>query len=97
MFCVRSLFCSAELCVLSSFAFRLLRKRELVALILLFSECQLIPCYCSLLLPRSAVAFLAHTQLTFWHIENCTLMSHLTNRFISIRTSQSVLYETSLK
>ena len=38
-FCVRFLFCFAVLCVLSSFAIISLGKRELVALLLLCSEC----------------------------------------------------------
>ena len=38
--CVWSMFCYAVLCVLSSFAFILLGKRELVALLLWDSECQ---------------------------------------------------------
>ena len=40
VFCERSFFCFAEHCVLSSFVIIVLRKRELVALHLLFSECQ---------------------------------------------------------
>ena len=39
VFSVRSLFCFAVLCVLSSFASVSLGKRELVALLLLCSEC----------------------------------------------------------
>ena len=37
--CVKSLFCFAIVCVLSSFAIIWLGKRELVALLLLCSEC----------------------------------------------------------
>ena len=66
------LFCFAELCVFSSFVIIALQKRELVALLLLFSECQFpvtVPClflmvlwvdlYCVI------VAFPAHTHLLF--------------------------------
>ena len=55
-FCVGFLFCCAVLCVLSSFAIIPLRKRELVALLLWYSE---LPCFCchSLPLPNSAVGW----------------------------------------
>ena len=56
VFSVRSMFCFALLCVHSSFAIISLRKRELVALLLLCSECH---CryYRSFTLPRGAMGW----------------------------------------
>ena len=52
-----SLFCYALLCVHSSFAIILKRKRKLVALLLL--TCRMIYCYykCSVALPHGAVGW----------------------------------------
>ena len=87
--CVRS-FSFVELCVLSSFAIIALWKRELDALHLLFPECQFS------VLPHSTMGWSVvcdrgiscSYSLTFWHIQNITVMSHLTNHFISIGTIQ---------
>ena len=49
--CVRSMFCYAVLCVLSSFAFILLEERKLVALVTSFF------CYCFLPLLQGAVGW----------------------------------------
>ena len=49
-------FCFAVPCVLSGFAIILLEKRELVALLLLCSECPF-RCYCHLSLPQGAVGW----------------------------------------
>ena len=52
-----SLFCCALLCVLSSFATMLKRKRELVALLLLSYGC--LVSVCSVALPHGAVGWSA--------------------------------------
>ena len=53
-----SLFCYALLCVQSSFAIILMRKRKMVAMLLLSYRC-LATVKCSVALPRSAVVWSA--------------------------------------
>ena len=95
MFCVRSFVCFAELCVLSSFVITALRKRELVALHLLyFLSVDSLSCSLPLLHGTMGCSVVCDRgiscsySLTFWHIQNNTVMSHLTNHFISIGTMQ---------
>ena len=95
MFCVRSFFCFAKVCVLSSFVIVVLQKRELVESWLLYFYCFLNAISLSLFFASSScyygltcsvsVAFPAHTHLLFG-ISKITVMSH----FISNRTIQSV-------
>ena len=85
----------SELCVFSSFVIIALRKRELIALHLLFPEC-----HCSLPLPHGTTGWSVvcdrgiscSYSLTFWHTQTNTVMSHLTNHFISIGTIQAILH-----
>ena len=99
MFCVRSFFCFAKTCVFSSFVIMVQQKKELVESWLLYFYCFLNVISLSLFFASSSryyvlicsviVAFPAHTHLLF-SISKITVMSHLTNHFISIRTIQSV-------
>ena len=94
-------FCFAELCVFSSFEIVALQRRESW---LLYFYCFLNVNSLSLFFASSSQYYglvcsvwswyflLILTHLLFWHIQNTTVESHLTNHFISIRTIQSVLY-----
>ena len=82
-FCVRSLFCCAGLCVLSSFTMISLGKRELVALLVLSSWCHVaVIGICPFFnvswvgLQRVIVAFPGHSHL---------LSDRITTRYLSLR------------
>ena len=92
-FHIRSLFWFAVLCVFSSFVIISVRKRELVALLLLCSKCHVsvIVLWLFLLVPRVGmwyviVAFPGHTHLLFDDI--VYLMQHIFITRICKLTSQ---------
>ena len=93
------------MCVFSSFVIMVQQKRELVESWLLYFYCFLNVISLSLFFASSSryyglicsviVAFPAHTHLLFG-ISKITVMSHLTNHFISIRTIQAVFAQLFL-
>ena len=75
-FCNCSMFCCALFCVHSSFAFILMGKRELVALLCLFSWCLMVVVWLFLTMPWVClqlviVVFPDHTHLLFFR---CVVM-----------------------
>ena len=71
MFCVRSLFCYALLCVLSSFA-----KRGLVALLLWYSECHVyVVVLCHLFMVTLVGLFCLFDLILYIPVNNFSVMS----------------------
>ena len=78
-FCNCSMFCSALLCVHSSFAIISMGKRELIALLCLSSWCLEIVVWLFLTIPRACLQFVIvvfpdHTQLLFCLSEKITVL-----------------------
>ena len=91
VFCVWPLLCNVVVIILSSFAIILLRKRELVTLIVFYLLCGYI---CSVSLPHVAmewsvnVAFPGHTHCDFDR-EHFPLMTEVVS---SIKNNKTTLY-----